>query len=168
MEQKKELKQESKESVKHLDADLKKQFEEKEKKIDDLTDTLKRLQAEFDNYRKQTEKQKADFAKYATAELISKLLAVVDSFELAMRNTNDKEKFVEGMKIIYAQLYSALQSEGLRPIEALGHKFDPYMHEVLMKEASDKGDETVLEEFQKGYMLHDKVLRHSKVKISGK
>ena len=83
-------------------------------------------------------------------------------------NTNDKEKFVEGIKIIYAQLYSLLESFGLKPIKATGEKFDPYKHEVLMNEESDKPEDTILEEFQKGYMLNDRVLRHSKVKVSGK
>ena len=96
------------------------------------------------------------------------MLPVLDSFELALKNTEDKEKFLAGVKILFAQFYSALQSQGLKPIKTKDEKFDPFRHEVLMKEASDKPDETILEEFQKGYMLNEKVLRHSKVKISGK
>ena len=167
---------------KFLDRDLEEEyyrlFDEKSKKIDEkeilqkqideLTDTLKRLQAEFENYKKWNAKEKSEFVKYAHADMIEKMLPVLDSFEIALKNTNDKEKFVEGMKIIYAQFHSMLEAEGLRPIKATGEKFDPYKHEVLMKEESDKPEETILEEFQKGYMLNDKVLRHSKVKISGK
>ena len=171
MEPKKEAKGEKKESeAKNPDEKdlLKKQLEENQKTIDELTDTLKRLQAEFENYKKRVDKEKTEFVKYAHADLIAQMLPVLDSFEIALKNTTEKEKFVEGIKIIYAQLYSVLEAEGLKPIKATGEKFDPYKHEVLMKEESDKPDDTILEEFQKGYMLNDKVLRHSKVKISGK
>ncbi len=145
-----------------------KQSEEKSQKIEELTDTLKRLQAEFENYKKWSSKEKTDFIKYAHADMIEKVLPVLDSFEIALKNTSDKEKFIDGMKRIYAQFHTTLNAEGLRPIKAIGEKFDPYRHEVLMKEESDKPEETILEEFQKGYMLNDKVLRHSKVKVSGK
>ena len=147
---------------------LQEQLEEKTKKIEELTDTLKRLQAEFENFKKRIDKEKIEFVKYAHADVIASMLPVLDSFEIALKNTNDKEKFIEGIKIIYAQIYSVLEAEGLKPIKATGEKFDPYKHEVLMKEESDKPDDTVLEEFQKGYMLNDRVLRHSKVKVSGK
>ncbi|MEK6942606.1 MAG: nucleotide exchange factor GrpE [Nanoarchaeota archaeon] len=146
----------------------KEQVDEKSIKIEELTDTLKRLQAEFENYRKRIDKERTEFAKYANASFVEKMLPVLDSFELALKNTEDKEKFLAGVKILFAQFYSALQSQGLKPIKTKDEKFDPFRHEVLMKEASDKPDETILEEFQKGYMLNEKVLRHSKVKISGK
>ena len=137
-------------------------------KIEELTETLKRLQAEFENYRKRVDKEKTEFVKYAHAEVVAKMLPILDSFEIALKNTSDKDKFIDGMKMIYAQFISALQSEGLKPIKTDGEKFDPYRHEVLMKEESEKPEDTILEEFQKGYMLNDRVLRHSKVKISGK
>ena len=146
----------------------KEHINETDRKIEELTDTLKRLQAEFENYKKWNAKEKTEFVKYANAELIAQMLPIIDSFEIALKNTNDKEKFVEGIKMIYAQLHSMLESQGLRPINAAGQKFDPYKHEVLMKEQSDKPDDTILEEFQKGYMLNDRIIRHSKVKISGK
>ena len=142
--------------------------EDESKQIDELTDTLKRLQAEFENYKKRVDKEKIEFVKYAHADMISQLLPVLDSFEIAFKNTSDKEKFVEGIKMIYAQFHSILEAEGLKPIKARGEKFDPYKHEVLLKEESDKPEDTILEEFQKGYMLNDRVLRHSKVKVSGK
>ena len=148
--------------------DLKKELEQKDKTIEELTDTLKRLQAEFENYRKRIEKEKSEFVKYSHADVISKILPVLDSFEMALKHTNEPQKFINGMKLIYAQLHSALEAEGLRPIKTDGEKFDPYMHEVLMKEESEKPEGTILEEFQKGYMLNDKILRFSKVKISGK
>ena len=158
------------ENLKKLDelSNLKKQLEQKNKQIDDLTDTLKRLQAEFENFKKWNTKEKSEFVKYAHADIIANMLPVLDSFEIALKNTSDKEKFVEGIKMIYAQIHSILEAEGLRPIKAIGEKFDPYRHEVLMKQDSNNPEDVVLEEFQKGYMLNDKVLRHSKVKVSGK
>lgn len=168
MEAKKEDKKQEVHKKSEEKAELKKQPDENQKKIEELTDTLKRLQAEFENYKKRADKEKTEFTKFAHADLIAKMLPVLDSFEIALKNTSEKEKFVEGMKMIYAQFHSILESEGLMPIEASGQKFDPYKHEVLMKEESDKPEDTVLEEFQKGYMLNDRILRHSKVKISGK
>ena len=150
----------------------KKKIEPKKKSdkeiIAELTDTLQRLQAEFENYKKRIEKENLEFVKYAKAELIYKLLPLLDTFEIALKNTGDKEKFIKGMEIVYAQLFSTLQSEGLKPIEALGKKFDPYLHEVMLKQKSDKDEGVVLEELQKGYTLNGKVLRHSKVKVSEK
>ncbi len=145
-----------------------KQLEEKQKTIDELTDTLKRLQAEFENYKKRVDKEKTEFVKFAHADVVADMLPVLDSFEIALKNTSDKDKFIEGIKIIFAQFHSILEAEGLKPIKTDNEKFDPYRHEVLMKEESDKPEGTILEEFQKGYMLNDKVLRFSKVKISGK
>ena len=147
---------------------FKKQVNEKTQKIEELTDTLKRSQADFENYKKRVDRERIEFMKYAHADVIEKILPVLDSFEIALKNATDKEKFVEGIKMIYAQFYSVLEAEGLRPIKATGERFDPYKHEVLMKEESDKAEDTILEEFQKGYMLNDRVIRHSKVKISGK
>lgn len=136
--------------------------------IEELTDTLQRTQAEFENYKKRVDKEKQEFVKYSKAELIQKLLPTIDTFEIALKSTKDNEKFVKGMDMVYAQLMSLLHSEGLKPIESLGKKFDPYLHEVMLKEKSDKDDGIVLEELQKGYMLNDKILRHSKVKVSEK
>ena len=172
MEAKKDAKTEEqkKEPAKHEKnneiENLRKELEQKNKTVEELTDTLKRLQAEFDNYRKRIDKEKTEFRKYAHAEIIAGILPIIDSFEIALKNAADSEKFIDGIKLIYAQIYSMLESQGLRPIKTDGEKFDPYKHEVLMKEESDKPEGTILEEFQKGYMLNDKVLRFSKVKIS--
>lgn len=140
----------------------------KEDKIKELTETLQRLQAEFENYKKRVEKEKSDFVKYSKAELISKLLPILDSFELALKNNKDPKGFEKGVELIFSQLYQTLEQEGVKPIKALSDKFDPYKHEVLLKEKSDKEEDIVLEELQKGYMLNDKVIRHSKVKVSKK
>lgn len=132
------------------------------------TETLQRLQAEFENYEKRIDKEKEDFVKYAKHEMIAKILPILDSFELALKNCKIDKDALKGFELIFSQLYSTLEAEGLRPIEAFGKKFDPYKHEVLMQEISDKEEGLVLEELQKGYMLNDKVLRHSKVKVAKK
>ena len=142
-----------------------KKIDEKDKKIAELTETLQRLQAEFENYKKFIEKSNAEFRKYAQADIIGELLPILDSFELALKNTKDKEELIKGIELIYSQLYSLLEKQGLKKIETKG-KFDPHLHEVLLKEESDKEEDTILEELQKGYMLGEKVLRHSKVKVS--
>ena len=162
-----EIKEEKKANEQKIEKKKDKKPSDKEV-IAELTDTLQRLQAEFENYKKRVDKEKAEFVKYAEAELIYKLLPLLDTFEIALKSTNDKDKFVKGMEMVYAQLISTLKSEGLRPIEALGKKFDPYLHEVMLKQKSDGDDGVVLEELQKGYMLNGKVLRHTKVKVSEK
>jgi len=157
----------------------KKQHKEKEevnkpaKKTDkeviaELTDSLQRLQAEFENYKKRIDKEKQEFLKYSKADIIDKILPTLDTFEIALKSAQDKEKFVKGMEMVFAQLFSTLEAEGLKPIDCLGKRFDHNLHEVMMKQESDKEEGIVLDELQKGYMLNDKVLRHSKVKISEK
>lgn len=143
-------------------------IDEKDKQIADLTETLQRLQAEFENYKKYIEKQNADFRKYAKSELIMNILPILDSFELALKNTSDKERFVKGVELIYSQLFSTLKKEGLKPIETKEKILDASKHEVLLRKKSDEKEDTILEELQKGYMLHEKVLRHSKVAVSRK
>lgn len=140
-------------------------IEELNKKIKDLTDTLKRLQADFINYKNRAEKEKIYYIEYGNADLIKKILPVLDSFDLALQHTTDFEKFKKGIEMVYAQLYDILEHEGLKKIDCNG-KFDPYKHEVLMKVDSDKEEDEIIQELQKGYMLKDKVIRNSKVKIS--
>ena len=97
-------------------------------------------------------------------KIITDLLPVLDSFKLSLKNTHDIKEFKKGVELIYAQLSSALEKQGLRSINSVGEQFDPYKHEVLLVEDSDKDNE-VLEELLKGYMLNDKIIRHAKVKI---
>lgn len=137
-------------------------------KIQDLTDSLQRLQAEFENYKKRVEKEKHELVNYSKADMIFKLLPFLDTFEMALQNSKDQEKFKKGIEMVYAQLYSLLETEGLQPIKSVGEKFDPFKHEVLLKVESDKEEDTILEDIQKGYMLFDRVLRPSKVKVSKK
>lgn len=164
---------EDKHDCKHQEADKhasaknhKCKCDEKDNTICELTDTLKRLQAEFENYRKRSEKQNAEFRNYAQGALLEKIIPIVDNFELALLNTQSKDEFVKGVEMIYAQLIDLLRKEGVEQIDAIGKDFSPYEHEALMQEESEKKPGTVIEVFQKGYIFKDRVLRHAKVKIA--
>jgi molecular chaperone GrpE len=142
----------------------------KDSQIEELTDTLKRLQAEFENYKKRIEKENAAHVKNANSSLVKELLPVMDSFELALKDDNCENpeiaKYRKGLELIYSQLYSILEDYGLKVIDAKNQKFDPYKHEVLMVKESTEPDDTILHEFQKGYILNDNIIRHTKVMIS--
>lgn len=170
IEKKKETgeKQERKEKMKEKkkESKEKKKYDLEDEKIKELTETTQRIQAEFENYKKRCEKQNNDFRNFAEAELIKELLPILDNFELSLTH-KDKDDFVKGIDMVYAQLFSLLEKKGLKPIKALNEKFDPALHEALLTEKSDK-DGIVIEELQKGYFLNDKVLRHSKVKVGKK
>ena len=140
---------------------------EREDKIQELTDSLQRLQAEFENYQKFAEKEKAESGKYAKAQLIGTLLPCIDAFSMALTHTKNPEKFVEGMKLIHEQILLTLGNEGLTPIQALGKEFDPHLHEVMMKKPSEEKEGVIIDEVQPGFMLGERVLRHSKVIVSG-
>ncbi|HIH32216.1 TPA: nucleotide exchange factor GrpE [Candidatus Woesearchaeota archaeon] len=140
-----------------------------QEQFDDLTTTLQRIQAEFENYKKRIEKENQSLIKNANADLIKQLLPVLDSFELAIKNSNGNQeidKFKKGLELIYAQLFNIMEDQGLRIIDTKNQKFDPYKHEVLLVKESGKEEDFILEEFQKGYMLNSIVLRHSKVMIA--
>jgi len=142
----------------------------KESEIAELTDTLKRLQAEFENYKKRADKECSNTIKNANSGLIKELLPVLDSFELALKNENYENpeitKFHKGLELIYSQLYSILEDQGLRSIDTKNQKFDPFRHEVLMVKESNEPEDKILQEFQKGYFLNENIIRHSKVMIS--
>ena len=136
----------------------KKKSDKKDKIIEDYLNQMKKMQADFINFRNRVEKEKEDFVKYANRDLILKFLDVLDNLERASQ-TGD-----EGIILIYKQFKDILEKEGLEEIDATG-KFDPYYHEVVAVENSDCEEETIIEVLQKGYLLNNKVLRHSKVKI---
>ncbi|MDD5331564.1 MAG: nucleotide exchange factor GrpE [Candidatus Nanoarchaeia archaeon] len=144
----------------------KKTKENPEKQLQEYKDILQRLQAEFENYRKRTEKEREDIIKYGNQELIIKLLPIVDSFELALNNRKDKDQFVKGIELIYSQFTDTLEKEGVKKIKVLGEKFNPNIHEALLQEHSDKPEGTIIEELQSGYVLNNKVIRFAKVKLS--
>lgn len=135
----------------------------KDEKIAELTDMLKRLQAEFENYRKRNEKECQNIVKTASRDLVASLLPILDNFELALLHAKDSDE-KKGFELIYAQLLDILQSEGLEKIDVTGKKFDPYTMEAVMQEKSDKPD-MVLEEFQPGYCICGQIIRHAKVKV---
>lgn len=144
---------------------LQKELEEKIKLAEERLNQLKYLQADFDNYRKNFEKEKEKIIEFANENLIKELLVVVDDFERALKLIKN-EKNKEGLIIIHKNFFKILENHGLKKIEALGKKFDPYYHEALLKEKSDKEDGIILEEIQPGYIFKSKVIKHSKVKVA--
>ncbi len=136
------------------------------KKVEELTETLQRLQAEFENYKKYIARQQQDYLCYAKADTIAKILPVLDSFEGAFKHRDEPKEFSKGVELIFQQLTTTLQQEGLRKIETVGKKADPFQHEVLLTVENARPEGTIVEELQAGYLLGDKVLRHAKVKIS--
>lgn len=144
--------------------------DKKDEKIEELTDRLTRQMAEFDNFRKRTEKEKSQMYEIGAKDIIEKILPVVDNFErgLAAVPEDDKEDpFVQGMDKIYKQLMTTLDGIGVKPIEAVGQEFNPDFHNAVMHEENEEaGENTITEEFQKGYMYRDSVVRHSMVKVA--
>ncbi len=146
-----------------------KELAAKDQKIEELTDRLMRTMAEFDNYRKRTEKEKSTMYDMGVKSMLEKLLPIVDNFERGLGTLTDKEKesgFAQGIELIYRQLMTALDEIGLKPIDAVGKEFDPNLHNAVMHgEDENLGENTVSDEFQKGYMYRDMVVRHSMVKV---
>jgi len=146
--------------------DIEKILKDEKKKSETYLNQYKYLKADFENYRKMMEKDKFDIIQYANQKLILELIPIIDDIENAINKTKNNEQI--GLKIILDNLTKIFESNGLKPIECIGKKFDPYYHEVLIKEESDKEDGVIIEEIQKGYMLNNKVIKHSRVKISKK
>lgn len=144
--------------------------DKKDEKIDELTDRLTRQMAEFDNFRKRTEKEKAQMYEIGAKDIIEKILPVVDNFERGLSSVPEEEKatpFAEGMEKIYKQLMTTLEGIGVKPIEAVGQEFDPDFHNAVMHvEDEELGENVIAEEFQKGYTYRDSVVRHSMVKVA--
>lgn len=139
-------------------------------RIDELEDRVKRQMAEFENFRKRTDKEKAAMFETGAKSVIEKILPVVDNFERGLAAVPEDEKgsaFVEGMNKVYKQLLTELDNMGVKPIEAVGQEFDPNFHNAVMHiEDENFGENIVAEEFQKGYTYHDTVVRHSMVKVA--
>ncbi|MBT2761621.1 nucleotide exchange factor GrpE [Paenibacillus sp. ISL-20] len=129
-----------------------------------------RVQADFDNFRRRTQKEKEDLGKYASSKLITELLPVIDNFERALQASEENpefESFSKGVNMIFRQLESVLATEGLTAMKSVGEPFNPEYHQAIMQVESDEYEEgIVVEEVQKGYMLKDKVLRPAMVKVS--
>ena len=142
--------------------------EKQEKKDESLVikELLQRKQAELENYRKQVEKRFIEAKEFATKDIILQLLPILDNLDLALKSNTHTSEFVKGVELIYSQFFSVLENNGVRPIDSLKNEFDPYLHEALMKVDSEEPENTIVEELQKGFMLNDKVIRHTKVKVS--
>ena len=144
--------------------------DKKDEKIEELTDRLTRQMAEFDNFRKRTEKEKSQMYEIGAKDIIEKILPVVDNFERGLAAVPEEEQsnpFAEGMEKIYKQLMTTLEEVGVKPIEAVGNEFNPDFHNaVIHVEDEELGENIVAEEFQKGYTYRDSVVRHSMVKVA--
>ena len=144
--------------------------DKKDAKIAELNDRLIRNLAEFDNFRKRSEKEKSQMFEIGAKSIIEKILPAIDSFELGIAGLSDEDRASgvgQGMEKIYKQLMTLLEGAGVKQIEALGKEFDPNLHNAVMHEENEEfGENTVSQELQKGYMYNDSVIRHSMVKVA--
>lgn len=144
--------------------------DKKDEKIEELNDKVMRQMAEFDNFRKRSEKEKSQMFEIGAKSIVEKLLPVLDNFERGLASLNEEQKqepFAQGVEKIYKQLFTSLEEAGVKPIEAVGCEFNPDFHNAVMHiEDENLGENIVAEEFQKGYMYKDSVVRHSMVKVA--
>ena len=144
--------------------------DKRDEQIAELQDKVTRQMAEFDNFRKRSEKEKAAMYSMGARDVLEKMLEVLDNFERgfdAVEEDDQDDAFVQGMQMVYKQMLEALEKLGVKPIEAVGQPFDPNYHNAVMHEDNEEaGENEVVEEFQKGYMYHDDVIRHSMVKVA--
>lgn len=149
---------------------FKKKKDKKDEQIEELNDRVKRQMAEFDNFRKRTEKEKSQMFDMGAKTIIEKILPVVDNFERGFTTVDEADKddaFVQGMSQVYKQLMKELEAVGVKPIEALGQEFNPDFHNAVMQVESDEYESGVIaQELMKGYMYKDSVVRHSMVAVT--
>lgn len=150
--------------------DSKKAADPKDAVIADLQDRVKRQMAEFDNFRKRTDKEKSAMFEMGASDVIKKLLPVIDNFERGFKSITDDEKetpFAKGMDMVYKQTMKMLEDLDVKPIEAVGLEFNPDLHNAVMHVDDDSvGESIIIEEFEKGYTYRDTVIRHSMVKVA--
>jgi len=143
--------------------------DKKDEKIEELNDRLTRQMAEFDNFRKRSEKEKSAMYEIGAKDVVEKILPVIDNFERGLKQVSNDQKedpFVDGMDKIYKQILTTLEDIGVKPVEAVGQEFNPELHNAVMHEESeDYGENMISEEFLKGYTYRDTVVRHSMVKV---
>ena len=148
---------------------FKKKKDKKDEQIEELNDKLKRQMAEFDNFRKRTEKEKTQMYDMGAKSIIEKILPVIDNFERGLAAVPEEQRedaFVVGMDKVYRQMLTELDASGVKPIEAVGQEFDPNFHNAVMQVESEEYDSGVVaQELQKGYMYKDSVVRHSMVAV---
>lgn len=142
--------------------------DKKDAQIEELTDKVRRQMAEFENFRKRSEKEKTQMYEVGAKGILEKILPVVDNFERGLKGMEESEDpFAQGMQMIYKQLMTSLEEAGVKAIESVGQEFNPDFHNAVMHVEDDEfGENEIVEEFQKGYMYHDSVLRHSMVKVA--
>ncbi|KUO40230.1 MAG: molecular chaperone GrpE [Candidatus Hadarchaeum yellowstonense] len=145
--------------------ELQREMEEKTRLAEERLNQLKYLQADFENYRKSLDREKEMIIELANENLVKDLLVILDDFERALQGM-EEGKSKEGLAMLYRNFLRVLEKHGLKPIEAVGKKFDPYYHEAVLREKSEQEEGTILEELQRGYMFKSKVIRHSKVKVA--
>jgi molecular chaperone GrpE len=134
---------------------------------DEVKELLLRRQAEFDNYRKRTEKERSDYLQYAGMELVREMLPILDDFDRALKVEAGNAEYAKGVEMIYSRMYEALKKVGLEPIGTAGQMFDPHLHQAVERvETKDAADGTILGEFQRGYNFKGKLLRASMVKVA--
>lgn len=144
--------------------------DKKDQKVQELNDKLMRTIAEFDNFRKRSEKEKSTMFEFGAKDIIEKILPVLDNFERGLGSISEEEKesaFAQGIEQIYKQFVSVLEDAGVKAIETVGKEFDPNLHNAVMHVEDDSfGENIIAEEFQKGYMYKESVVRHSMVKVA--
>ena len=164
---------EKEEELKNIEEELsetKKLVQEKDNLSKEYLKHLERLQADFDNYKKRQEKKQKEFIEFANEELINNLLSVLDNLERAListENEKDTKAIKEGINNTLKEFHNILNKEGVKPMQSIGHRFDPYKHEAVMRIDTDKySEDTITEEFRKGYYIKSKVLRPAMVKVA--
>jgi len=167
VEENKETNADSKEAKKASKKKEKKK-DKRDEQIEQLTDRVTRQMAEFENFRRRTEQEKSQMFNMGAKNIIEKILPVVDNFERGLATVEEgTDPFADGMLMIYKQLLTTLDEAGVKPIEAVGQEFNPDFHNAVMHvEDEEVGENIVVEEFQKGYMFNDAVVRHSMVKVA--
>ena len=164
---------EKEEVLKNIEEELsktRKMVQEKDNLSEEYLKHLERLQADFDNYKKRQEKKQKEFIEFANERLLNNLLSVVDNLERALdstKNNKNAKAIKEGVNNTLKEFNAILNKEGVKPVQSIGHRFDPYKHEAVMKTETDKYSEDIItEEFQKGYYIKSKVLRPAMVKVA--
>jgi len=164
---------EKEEVLKNIEEELsktRKMVQEKDNLSEEYLKHLERLQADFDNYKKRQEKKQKEFIEFANERLLNNLLSVVDNLERALdstKNNKNAKAIKEGVNNTLKEFNAILNKEGVKPVQSVGHRFDPYKHEAVMKTETDKYSEDIItEEFQKGYYIKSKVLRPAMVKVA--
>jgi len=147
---------------------LEKDMAEQSEELDKKSDKNIRLLAEFDNYKRRTQEERSKLFKYAGEELAKAILPILDDLHRTMESggKGKARTILEGIELIVAKLDKTLEDQGIVPFDSVGQNFDADLHEALMSEESDKGENVILREFEKGYMYDDKILRHAKVVVS--